>query len=140
MDCVIRFVAETLDAESHLSRLGESINHLRPGMYEGLSRKGVPKQFACSITRGEDWDSQRTGMLEVVEKCGAVIDDARASGVDVYFDLLISISDLRGRYIYNFLLDKDLLRILSNRQIGLIGTVHGLKSLPDEEYPNRRGN
>jgi hypothetical protein len=123
MYCVIRF---SNPSSTHLQSIGESLNRIQPDLYDGFDR-GVPNRFSCSVAPGDDWGSQRQGVFDFVTKCGEVIRNAQALGTEVVFDLAVEPEDYKDRYITPLLLDRELIDLLSERQLDFGITIYGLK-------------
>ena len=121
MYSVIRFSDREGD-DNYLMVLGERINELMPGTFEGLDR--VPHQFSCSISVRDNWDEHAAEIVSSVETLSPVIADAREQGIGIEIDTQIGIEDYESEPISVFILRPKMMKALWEQGILFLFSVY----------------
>ena len=115
MYSVLRFITSDTSKLKKAVKIGEEINSLIPGKYDGLRKAG--DGFACSASDNEDWTSHQTEIIEFLEKIGNPISVARSEGIDTVLDISVG-SDIRT-LMSSYRFSEALLRALVESGVAL---------------------
>lgn len=114
MYTVIRFMAEAplvLD----LLRIGEQMNVVRPGSYDGPRRRG--DGFACSISSSRQWEDHEQAIMDFGRTFDHSILRAVDLGARVVVDVAIEAEDRESLCVLAF--DNGFLRWITSASVSL---------------------
>jgi hypothetical protein len=124
MYCVVRFSNRD---KNTFTEIGAALNQCRPGLYEGLDFRKLDR-FSCTVASGDDWESQRQGIIRLINDCGEIIHSAQIAGTDVCFDLAVYEEDYNDKNATGVFFDTELLKLLSDANIGIGIAIYGQSS------------
>lgn len=122
MFSVVRF---TIDAAlvGELLALGDAMNAIEPGVYEGLRRAG--DGFAVAIETSDRWAEHADELFDFVELHAASIRDAIARGARVTFDVAVDPEDQAAvEYAVVLGMPPAFVRELASAGIGVEVTIY----------------
>ena len=122
MYSVLRFITSDTSKLKKAVKIGEEINSLIPGKYDGLRKAG--DGFACSASDNEDWTSHQTEIIEFLEKIGNPISVARSEGIDTVLDISVG-SDIRT-LMSSYRFSEALLRALVESGVALEISIYNV--------------
>ena len=96
MYSVVRFTIDQ-GRVGELREVGEAMNQVEPGIFEGLRRAG--DGFACEISTSDRWSDHVAALQRFVERHAAAIQGAVARGARVTFDVAIDADDQSAAHI-----------------------------------------
>ncbi len=119
---VIRF-CDSENRDELLTSLGSALNEVRPGSFTEIDRRREHR-FCCSIIDGGLWDDHREAINQFVAQCGAVIDRATRSGIELQIDTALEGEDRREVVVQSILIDCEFMQQLVTREISLVMSVY----------------
>lgn len=126
MYSVLRFITSDKSQLEKAVRIGENINYLIPGKYDGLRKAG--DGFACSASDNVDWIQHQTEVVEFLRKIGNPITIARNEGIGLVLDISVesNISTLMSSYQFS----AAFLRTLVESGVALEISIYNVEQLP----------
>jgi hypothetical protein len=122
MYTVIRFTSILVEREDH-ERIGNQLNVLIPGSYQGIRRAG--DGFSAEVAEDGSWREHRVAILNFIHAGWAAIIGARQVGIDVCVDIAIEPEDLAGIPVFVLHADPELIRSLAEADVSLECSVYG---------------
>ena len=132
MYSVLRFITPDTSKLKKAAKIGEEINSLIPGKYDGLRKAG--DGFACSASDNEDWTNHQTEIVEFLQKIGNPISVARSEGIGIILDISVG-SDTRtlmSSYQFNETLLRTLVESCVTLEISIYSVVGSIESTKKE--------
>lgn len=93
MYTVVRVTGDAENLEK-LAAVGESMNEVRPGIYEGIRRAG--DGFACVVCDAGRWPQHDAAILKFVADFSAAFAQAAVAGGSITFDVAVEPEDRIG--------------------------------------------
>jgi hypothetical protein len=132
---VLRFTIDRPRA-GELLALGEAMNAVEPGIYEGPRRAG--DGFACDIETSPLWADHVEGVRDFVKAHAASIRDAIARGARVTFDVAIAPEDQAAvRHALILVMPPAFLAELGSAGVGVEVTTYKPDLAPPPGEPER---
>lgn len=113
------------------TRLGEDLNAVAPGAFDGLRRAG--DGFAVSIDEDENWAEHRRKVREYINVVRDVILAGTATGFQVVIDTAIGPEDYAGRLLTSFPLDSALLKACTDLGVEIEFSLYGTADEDDQD-------
>ena len=101
IDSVFRFIILDVSNIEKAKKIGEEINFLIPGAYDGIRKSG--DGFSCSASDNEDWVEHQAEIVMFLRKIRNKIFSAKNSGINVVLDISVesNIKNLLRSYQFN---------------------------------------
>lgn len=93
MYSVLRFITSDISKLKKAGKIGEEINSLIPGKYDGLRK--ARDGFACSASDNKDWTNHQIEIIEFLQKIRNPIFGAKSDGIGIILDISLE-SDVRS--------------------------------------------
>ena len=125
MYTVVRFLSSATSREQH-ERIGDHLNVLIPGSYQGIRRAG--DGFASEVATTGHWGDHRIAIIRFVLAGRAAIIEARRIGIEVCVDVAIEPEDRGRSSVLSLYADPELIRTLGQSDMSLEVSVYGFRS------------
>jgi|LSQX01.1.fsa_nt_gb hypothetical protein len=119
MYSVLRFAGHA----DKLEELGQAVNSLVPGLYNGPDRRGG--RFSCAISEGDTWEQHSDAIQRVLEQLTPAIKAGLSVGFIIQIDVAIEPEDYNERWITELSLSSDMVRVLGEHRIRLNISIYG---------------
>ena len=131
MYSVLRFRDTT--GENDLGRLGADLNTRVPEFYSGPDKR--PHRFSCSVSSAADVEHHWQTAKEILERIQDLLPLARRSGIEIWLDLAVYLSDYEGRFLTAVVLPPGIMTLLASHEVTLKVSIYAAQSAttPTEE-------